>query len=324
MNNDEWSPLLANRADRFRDRNHNSAMERMFRSGAGLCGLGSCGFCVIVALILAFCSLTTVPAGYVGVQTLFGRVYPEQLPPGLHILNPLAEVTEMSVRFQTITYAENVPTAEGMDVHLEAAAIVYLKPNDAVTVFERIGPDYLNLVVVPQFRSILREITSAHNARDLYSANAREAMTKGLQDQLREVLSKYGVAVQDTPLKKLELPPTLLHAIEEKLAAEQDAQKMQFVIQKQHSEAERQVIEARGIAAYQDIIGTKLTPHLLQWKGIEATTKLATSPNAKVVVIGGSENNGMPLIFNPDVSNKDEDLSAPTLKPTTKAVDGGL
>jgi len=320
--NNEWQPLLADRADRFRNVPNNNRQGFLsnimqFSPGA-LCGGGSFCCFLIVGIILILCSISTVPAGYVGVKTLFGQVYPQQLGPGLHFMNPLAAVTVMSVRFQTITYSENVSTAEGMDVHLEAAAIVYLQPGDAVAVYERIGPDYLNLVVIPQFRSILREITSAHNARDLYNAGAREAMTTGLQDSLRAVLKPYGVAVQDTPLKKLELPPTLLRAIESKLAAEQDAQKMQFVIQKQQAEAERQVIEAKGIAAYQDIIGSKLTPHLLQWKGIEATTKLAMSPNSKVVVIGGSDNNGMPLIFNPDVSNQQENLlpTPPTSNPT--------
>jgi len=330
---DEFQPLLANRADRFRANNQpnnfnmrNDRFSGICDSAAFLCGGASVGCLLITGIILLFCSIATVPAGNVGVKTLFGKVYADYLDSGLHFMNPLAQVSIMSVRYQTITYSENVSTAEGMDVHLEAAAIVYLQPKDAVAVYERIGTDYLNLVVIPQFRSILREITSAHNARDLYNAEAREAMTSGLQQDLRQVLAPYGVAVQDTPLKKLELPPTLLRAIESKLAAEQDAQKMEYIIQKQKSEAERQVIEAKGIAAYQDIIGSKLTPHLLQWKGIEATIQLASSANAKVVVIGGSDTNGMPLIFNPDLGSPAPAL--PSAQPTSNtagaAVDSQL
>lgn len=280
----------------------------------------SWGFCCCVAFVLLLLtSVTLVPAGSVGVCNRFGAVLDDVLEPGLHFVLPITSVIPMSTRYQTITYSEDVPTAEGLDIHLEAAAIVHLDPERAVEVYKHIGQDYLNLVVVPQFRSVLRAITSAHNAKDLYTASAREAMTVGLQDDLKRVLQPYGIMVNDTPLKKLELPSRLLTAIQDKLAAEQASETMQFVLSKSRQEAEQQVIIAEGIAQYQKIIGTQLQEHteLLTWKGIEATERLAQSANSKVVMIGSGGTGGLPIMFDPTRGL----LDAPPTAGTQKADD---
>lgn len=269
------------------------------KNGGASCCLITLGCVVVLCIIWASCSFTTVPAGNVGVVSLWGSVRDEPLYPGLHFINPFCHTILMNVQTQTITYSEDVPTEEGMDVHLEAAALIRLDPNHAVDIYKNIGKDYVQKVVVPQFRSVLRSITSAHAAKDLYTAKARESMTVGLLQDLSLVLNKWGVEVQDTPLKKLELPPKILAAIQDKLAAEQDSEKMQFILSKQRQEAQRQQIEAEGIAKYQEIIGDKINEKLLMWKGIDATERLAASENAKVVVIGNPAQGGLPLIFNP-------------------------
>jgi len=244
-------------------------------------------------------SVRIIPAGHVGVVDLFGSVRDEAVPAGLNFVNPFARVIRMSIQTQIFTMSEDVPTKEGMDVHLEAAVLVNLKPERAVEMYKKVGEQYSSTVILPQFRSILRSITSGHEAKDLYTAKTRTVMSKNLHDELTEALSKRGFEVHECPLKKLELPQRLQDAIEEKLRAEQSSQMMEFVLQKQEQEAERQIIEAKGIAEYQRIVSEGVNDRLLRWKGIEATEKLASSKNSKVVVIGSGTADGLPLILNP-------------------------
>lgn len=255
-----------------------------------------CGF---LALLLIVLSITTIPAGHVGVVDTFGSVSESTLSPGMSFVNPFAKVVAMSLQTQIITVSENVPTKEGLDVHLEAAVLVRLQRKKAVEMYTAIGQDYSDTAVVPQFRSVIRSITSGHDAKDLYAASTREAMGLSLHNELSTLLNARGLTVMECLLKKLELPQRLHAAIEDKLQAEQASQKMQFVLQKQRQEAERLVIEAKGIAEYQKIVSADITENLLRWKGVEATEKLANSKNAKVVVIGSGSQGGLPLILNP-------------------------
>jgi len=257
---------------------------------------------LFIYIFYKMCSITVVPAGHVGVVDFFGNVADEPLQAGLNFVNPLTKVVLMSIQTQIFTMSEDVPTKEGMDVHLEAAVLVNLLPERAVEMYKTVGEVYSQTVITPQFRSILRSITSGHEAKDLYTAETRAIMSKNLHDELTEALSKRGFQVHECPLKKLELPQRLQDAIEEKLRAEQSSQMMQFVLQKQEQEAERQIIEAKGIAEYQRIVSAEIGDRLLRWKGIEATTKLASSPNAKVVIIGSGTADGLPLILNPSES----------------------
>jgi len=255
-----------------------------------------CGFLLLVLVVL---SITTIPAGHVGIVDTFGSVSERPLGPGMSFVNPFAKVVPMSLQTQIITVSENVPTKEGLDVHLEAAALVRLQPKKAVEMYTAIGQKYIDTAVVPQFRSVIRAITSGHDAKDLYAASTRESMGLSLHNELSTLLNARGLKVMECLLKKLELPARLHAAIEDKLQAEQASQKMQFVLQKQKQEAERLVIEAKGIAQYQKIVSADITETLLRWKGIEATEKLANSANAKVVVIGSGSQGGLPLILNP-------------------------
>jgi len=266
--------------------------------------VGTCIFVVLVLIaVLVMKSLTVVPAGHVGVVDTFGSVSDNVLNPGLNFVNPFSKVVKLSVQTQRITYAEDVPTQEGMDVHLEAAGLFRLKPEKASKLYKEIGIDYIKTVVQPQFRSVLRSITSGHEAKDLYTTKARQSMTTGLLNELRTVLGKYGIDVQDTPLKKLQLPLKLMDSIQDKLRAEQESQKMQFILTRQKQEADRMVIEAKGIADYQKIISQGLTADLLTWKGIQATENLAKSANSKIVMIGGGKS-GLPVILNAGDSAK--------------------
>ena len=131
-----------------------------------------------------------------GVVDVFGSVWSEPLHPGLSLTNPLASVVLMSVQTQMLSMSEDVPTKEGMDVHLEAAVLLNLRTERAVGMYAGVGADYIDTVVKPQFRSVLRSITSGHDTKDLYTTKARAAMGTQLHDDLSTLLERRGLAVQ--------------------------------------------------------------------------------------------------------------------------------
>ncbi len=157
------------------------------------------------------------------------------------------------------------------------------------------GLNFTEVILVPQFRSVARGVTATYDARALYTSE-RELLARTILDELRKLVGPRGINIESTPLRRVGLPSGLTQAIEEKLRAEQESKRMQFVLEKEKLEAERKRIEARGIADFQEIVTKGISEPLLRWKGIEATEKLAQSPNAKVVVIGAGKD-GLPLIL---------------------------
>jgi regulator of protease activity HflC (stomatin/prohibitin superfamily) len=253
---------------------------------------------LVVLFFLAVSSVVTVPAGHVGVVDLFGQVRPQPLPPGLHLINPFARVHKMSVKTQEMKETMETPSREGLVVTLEVSLIYNLRPESAVEVYRTVGRNYEGVIIEPMFRSIVREVTSSVKAEALYSPE-REKLAQQMVDMLRRDVEPRGIRVQSAPLRSVRLPQLLQQAIQMKLQAEQESQQMEFVIQKARQEADRKAIEAKGIAAFQDIVARGISPQLLQWKGIEATEKLATSHNAKVIVIGNGKNQ-LPIILGAD------------------------
>jgi regulator of protease activity HflC (stomatin/prohibitin superfamily) len=268
----------------------------------------------VVALILS--AFTQIGAGQVGVSSLFGAVDKEPLSQGLHLINPLKRVTQMSTRTEAInvhagpggrkTEGESVDaiSADGMRMPLDATVYYRLSSVDAPWVYQHLGPDFADKIVVPATRTAVREALARFTAQEAYSTK-RDQMTMVMQDILRQhvraLLDDYdykgqAVAVQQVLLRNIGIPDQVRDAIEKKLAAEQQALAMQFVLQKETQEAERKRIEARGIADFQKIVTEGISDKLLAWKGIEATLEISKSPNAKVVVIGNSKN-GLPIIF---------------------------
>ena len=150
-------------------------------------------------------------------------------------------------------------------------------------------------MVKPQFRSVIRGVTVKHESKDLYTSS-RELITTEIFAELEEDLKPRGVAVETILLRRIKLPKSIEEAINAKLAADQEAQRMRFILEKEKQEAERKRVEAQGIQDFQRIVSQGISEQLLRWKGIEATEHLAKSPNAKVVIVGGKD--GMPLILN--------------------------
>lgn len=252
---------------------------------------------LVVVIIVVMASTTSIPTGNVGVLTLFGRVTGETLPEGIHLVNPLKSVQKLSVQTQSVKESANVPSNEGLILALDTSLLFRLDKDKAAYVYQTVGENYGEKIVEPTLRAAIRASTSAHTANALYT-NARELVQQQIQDELKAQLEPRGVIVENVLLRDVQLPATLKSSIEAKQQAEQDALRMNFTLQKEKQEAERKRIEAQGIADFQKIVATGISAQLLEWKGIEATEKLATSSNAKVVIIGNPKN-GLPLVLEP-------------------------
>ena len=252
---------------------------------------------LIVLLILLFASTTSIPTGNVGVLTLFGRVTGDVLGEGIHLINPLKSVQKLSVQTQSVKESANVPSNEGLILALDTSLLFRLDRNKAAEVYQTVGDNYVEKIVEPTLRSTIRGSTSSHTANALYT-NARDLVQQQIQEELTKELARRGLIVEAVLLRDVQLPAMLKSSIEAKQQAEQDALRMNFILQKEKQEAERKRIEAQGIADFQKIVAQGISPQLLEWKGIEATEKLAASNNAKVVIVGNPKN-GLPLVLEP-------------------------
>ncbi len=258
------------------------------------------GIAAVVAAFFAFVTIaqtfTVIPAGHVGVVNFFGIVKPQTLSAGINFVNPLANVIKFSIQTKELKENMQVLSREGLTIGLEISALYRLNPDSAARVYQTISDgDFENIVLIPQFRSISRSVTASFQASALYSSE-REQLSLNIQKELSATVSPRGIIVESTPLRNVALPTQLTEAIEQKQRADQESQRMEFILTKEKQEADRKRIEAQGIADFQKIVATGLSDKLLQWKGIEATEKLSTSANAKVVIIGSGKG-GLPVIL---------------------------
>jgi regulator of protease activity HflC (stomatin/prohibitin superfamily) len=168
-------------------------------------------------------------------------------------------------------------------------------PSQVGSLFRNVGEDYSKILIEPEAASAIRGLTSESEAKALYTSG-RNVIQGALKEDLVKALNPRGIIVEDVLLKDVKLPDELSKSIELKAKAEQDAARMEFVLQKERQEADRKAIEAQGIANFQQIVSQGISPNLLKWKGIEATERLAESPNAKLVLMGNT-NEGLPVLF---------------------------
>lgn len=251
----------------------------------------------LAALALAASGCAAVPTQHVGVVEVFGAVQKDAWNPGLHAWMPWQGVHRINCRTLSIEEKTETPTSEGLVVGLDVSIVFHVQPEFAKDVFSRYGGvnGMIENVLIPEFRSTIRDVTAGFTAADLYSAR-RDEVTSRMSGELRERMRTRGVEVEALLLRGLTLPEQVANAVQAKLAADQQAQQMEFVLKKETREAERKRIEAQGIADYQRIVSSGLTESLLRWKGIEATAELAKSTNSKVVVVGAGKD-GLPLIL---------------------------
>lgn len=261
------------------------------------CG-GCCSLATILICILA--SLRTVPAGHLGLVTTFGHVSPDVKTPGMSVCNPFAGIQAFSVKTTLLEQQNTVPTKEGLLVGLEVALLFRLKADRVYEMFTTVGENFVDVIIAPMLASEVRGLTSQFEAKALYGSG-RELIQQNLTEIMEEELLNRGIVLENVLLREVQLPTLLKQSIEAKAQAEQAAERMKFVLQKERQEADRKTIEAKGIADFQRIVTEGITPSLLQWKGIEATELFTQSPNTKLVIMGNSQAS-LPVMLSGDTA----------------------
>jgi prohibitin 1 len=241
---------------------------------------------------------TNIPSGHHGVKymrfrggTQMGKIHGEGFRWHMPWNSFFVYKTQTDERREDL----HILSADGASIEMEAS--VWFRPLvdklDSLQI--RVGPTYYDVLIGPALRGEARSIVGRYKPDEIYSTK-REVIASEIVEAVSAVLTEKFIDVENVIIRNVVLPPKITEAINEKLAADQEQQRMQFVLLREEQEARRKKIEAQGIADFQRIITQGLTDKLLRWKGVEATIKLAESPNTKVVVIGSSES-GLPLIL---------------------------
>ena len=255
---------------------------------------------VAILLIIAglFSSMIVqIDAGTIGVQSLFGKVQSKTLDPGLNIVNPLVKVTHFDTKTQNYTMsgihdegekmgddAIRVLSLDGLEVVIDVTVLYRVQPDKTPQILKEIGTDYKNVIVRPMVRTKLRDNAVYYDAVSLYSTK-RDEFQNRIFDNIKTDFAMRGIELESILVRNIMLPESVKTTIESKINAEQDAQKMTFVLQKERQEAERKRVEAQGIADYQRILSTGLSDKQLRYEMIKANKEIALSPNAKVIII---------------------------------------
>jgi len=259
--------------------------------------LRAAGFVIFLIGFLSAC-IVQIGAGEVGVQILFGSVQNTTLASGLHFINPLIDVQHMDIKTQNYTMsaihnegqkegddAIRVLTSDGLEVVMDLTVLFKVVPTSAPDILRSTGIDYTDKIVRPLTRTMIRDNAVYYDAVSLYSTKRDEFQTR-IYNSIEADFKKRGLLLEQLLIRNITLPQAVKTSIEQKISAEQDAQKMQFVLQKERQEAERKRVEAQGISDYQHIISESLTDRQLQYESIKAQLEVAKSPNAKVIIMG--------------------------------------
>lgn len=257
------------------------------------------GFIVLI-IVLAFASSfwVVVEAGQTGVQSLFGKVRDKEFNSGFHLKNPLVKVTKLNIRTQDYTMsvargegnrvgadAISALTKEGLSVDLDITVLYHLQEEKASDVYRDVGRDYGEVIIRPQVRSVIREVIANYDAKDIYSEKREEA-AQVILDRLSERLLPRGIEPEEVLLRHVALPENLANSIQEKLQAEQDAQRYDFLLEKEKKEAERKRLEAQGQRDAQAIINQSLSRNYLHYlyiqslKELDGTIYVPTDPSS--------------------------------------------
>jgi len=253
-------------------------------------------FIMVIGVLIG--SIVQIDAGQVGVKKLFGKVQNDVLQSGLHMINPLVEVTRLDIKTQNYTMsgvhdegakaaddAIRVLTADGLEVTIDLTVLFRLIEADAPRLVKETGVTYVDKIVRPLTRTKIRDNSVYYDAISLYSSK-RDEFQNRIFKSIDEDFRKRGLFLEQLLVRNITLPQSVKATIEGKINAEQEAQKMQFILQKEKQEAERKRVEAQGIADYQRIINQGLTDQQLQYEQIKALKEIATSQNAKIIVMG--------------------------------------
>jgi regulator of protease activity HflC (stomatin/prohibitin superfamily) len=252
----------------------------------------------VIAIGIAISCFVQVDAGQVGVKKLFGKIQNDVLESGLHFINPLYEVEKVDVKTLNYTMsgvhdeggksgddAIRVLTADGLEVTIDLTVLFRVNKSDAPRLLKETGSDFQEKIVRPIARTKIRDNAVYYDAISLYSTK-RDEFQNRIYKSIEDEFKKRGLQLENLLVRNITLPASVKAVIEQKINAEQDAQKMQFVLQKEKQEAERKRVEAQGISDYQRIINVGLTDNQLQYEQIKAMKEIALSQNAKIIVMG--------------------------------------
>lgn len=260
---------------------------------------------IIVLVILLIKTLVVIPAGTVGVYHIFGKVDSHELSPGLHIINPLGAVDKMSTRTEQYTMSimqeegnragdDSITalTKEGLEVKLDITVLYHLDSEKASDMFSTVGKNYAETIVRPEIRADIREVIAQYEVSAIYSDKRGEAMDN-LKKLLIRTLEPRGIYLEEVLLRNVILPDNLANSIQEKLQADQEQQRYDFVLQKERKEADRKRIEAEGQRDAQRTINESLTPNYLNYlyiqglKDRQGTIYVPTNPDTGIPLFKG-------------------------------------
>ena len=262
---------------------------------------------VFIFLGILISSIIQINPGEIGVKILFGSIQNDVLSSGLHFVNPLLEIKKIDVKTQNYTMsgvndegqkngddAIRVLTSDGLEVTIDLTVLYRVVSTDVPMLLKQTGDDYRDKIVRPITRTKIRDNAVYYQAVELFG-NKRDEFQQRIYRSIEEDFKRRGLMLEQLLVRNISLPTSVKASIESKINAEQDAKKMEFVLQKEKQEAERKRVEAQGIADYQRIINTGLTDQQLQYEQIKALKEIALSQNSKVIVMGKG---GTPLIIN--------------------------
>ncbi len=257
---------------------------------------------LIIVVVFLFMSVITIGPGQAGVifRPFSGGVdtINPPLKEGVHIIAPWNKVFVYNIRQQELKETMKVLSQDGLDIILEASVWYQPDVKNLAKLHKYRGRNYVEDVLKPAVRSATRAVVGRYTPEQIYSSK-REAIQKEIYEETKNLLKNQFVQLNNILVRDVTLPPTIKNAIERKLKQQQEALEYEFRLQKEKKEAERKRIEAEGIRDFQHIVTEGISDKLLRWKGIEATLKLAESPNSKVIVIGSGKD-GLPIILNPE------------------------
>lgn len=252
---------------------------------------------VILVFLLPSCAI--IREGEVGVKRTLGTYKDKPFDSGLKFYNPFTStIVKVSTQTANLEVGLSIPSKEGLNIGAEVSILYNLQARKTPDILRGIGLDYEANIIVPVFRSAVADVSSRFFAKDMHTGE-RAQIEAAIRDQMKTMLKDNGIEIEAVLLKSIKLPPSLAKAIEEKLEAEQNALRMEFVLQHEQQEAERMRIQAAGVRDAQAIISEGLSQQILQFKAIEAFMELSKSPNTKVIITDGS---GTPLLMNPEMT----------------------
>ncbi len=249
---------------------------------------------LIVFAMFSLVSCVTVRQGEVGVKRTFGKYSDKTYTEGLKFFNPMtSRIEKISTRTENLELVLQIPSKEGLNIRSEVSILYNIQSKKAPYILRNIGKGYENNVILPVFRSAVADVSARFYAKDMHTGE-RSTIENEIKDHMDNTLSGKGINIEAVLLKSITLPTSLSNAIEAKLEAEQQAQRMEFVLDQSRRQADQKRIEAEGVRDAQMIIAEGLTPAILKFKSIEAFLELAKSPNAKIIVTDGD----LPVMMN--------------------------